>query len=104
MNENLKEIEEQVRQESVKLLQYIEQRDKVLGILKYAPISQREKIYQTINKLDKVIEDTEDILEILKKKYLRVLEIKESDSKLAETMDKIIPDLLKSLESYYSES
>ncbi|MBX7173554.1 MAG: hypothetical protein K1X72_21480 [Pyrinomonadaceae bacterium] len=99
MNENLKEIEEQVRQESVKLLQYIERRDKVLGILKYAPVSQRENIYQAINKLDKVIEDTEDILEILKKKYLRTLEIMESDNKLAETMDKIIPDLLRSFET-----
>ena len=95
MFENLEEIEVEIRQESVKLLQYIEQRDKLERLLNYAPVMQLEKIHQALARLDKVITDTEDILEILKKKYSKTTEMVENDDKLNQMMDKIVPELLK---------
>ena len=103
MAENLEEIEVQLRQESAKLFQYIDQRDKLVGILKYAPVNQIEKIHEAIAKLDNVIENTEDIVEIIEKKRIKTLESVENDNKLEQMMESIMPDLLRSLNEYNPE-
>lgn len=103
MFENLEEIEAEIRQESVKLLQYIDQRDKLERLLNYAPVMQLEKIHQALARLDKVITDTEDILEILKKKYLKTSELIVNDNKLDQMINKMVPELLKFMNEENSE-
>lgn len=99
----LEEIEARYRLESDKLLKFIQRGSELTEILKFATTKHIKSVRIAISRNDKLIEETEKILELLENQRVEALKLKESETKLILMMEKMKPDFLKFLAENHPE-
>lgn len=97
------EIEKKYISESAKLLEFTERRAILVKTLKIAMPSKTKMVQKAISDVDKVIERTEKILELIEKQKAELISLKKNEDELIEMMEKIKPDLLEQIAQHHPE-
>ncbi|MBX7173555.1 MAG: hypothetical protein K1X72_21485 [Pyrinomonadaceae bacterium] len=103
MNVTLEEIEEQYIEKSAKLLELIERREGLIKILKQVSPTKTTEVRNLIADCDRLIEHTEQILELSKKQKEQLLVLQESENRLVQMTERIKPEFLKYVAENYPE-
>ena len=103
MSEESYEMTAEYQKETAKLFEYIQRRDEMHGLLKIAKPSKIADIRKAIVRLDKLIRQTEEIMEVLVRKYHLEIEAEAEDKKLEEMYEAVKPALLAYLAEHNPE-
>ncbi len=104
MSEEIDKIDEDYQEEAASLLERIERREEMRELLKVAAPSKIPAIRAYIAKLDKIIEETEEIMEVLVKKRRLQAELEQEYEELDKMNKAIEPELLAYLEKNNPEA
>ncbi|MGC2235096.1 MAG: hypothetical protein WA584_02975 [Pyrinomonadaceae bacterium] len=95
---------EKYKKESAFLLDKIRRREKLVEFLKHAKTDKIPEIRRCIAKLDKVIEQTERIMQMTIEAHALRIEMEEQDAKTLAMCDAILPELLAYLKEHNPEA
>ena len=104
MSEETYETTEEYQKETTKLFEYIQRRDEMHGLLKIAKPSKISALRDVIARLDNLIRQTEEIMDILARKFQLELEADREDEKLEEMYQAVKPELLEYLAEHNPEA